>query len=135
MPTGPALQHTGGSAAFVALFNAVSKPILITLTSYVLGSYRVINLKTADGLNDIVSKLLLPCLLFKAMLTLDLYGVQWSLILIIFISKFLLMVITWGIVKAFVSHYQLGKFGIFGLFVTLSNDIAIGLPILQVPCY
>eukprot|EP00667_Euglena_gracilis_P002987 EG_transcript_2993 len=119
------------SAAFPVLFGAVSRPILITLLSYLLGAFGIIKPTSATGLNDVVSSLLLPSLLLKAMLTMDLSDVQWSILFVIFLSKFILMVFTWALVHAFISNQKLSKIGIYGLFVTLSNDVAVGLPIMQ----
>eukprot|EP00668_Euglena_longa_P012571 GGOE01015028.1.p1 GENE.GGOE01015028.1~~GGOE01015028.1.p1 ORF type:complete len:832 (+),score=220.18 GGOE01015028.1:101-2497(+) len=114
------------------LFGAVTSPILITLAAYLLGVFGIVKVSSAQGLNEIVAKLLLPCLLLHAMLTLDLSEVQWSIIIVLTVSKLVLMFFLWGIVAVFISRQRLAKQGLYTIFITMSNDIAVGLPIMQV---
>eukprot|EP00667_Euglena_gracilis_P002179 EG_transcript_2177 len=114
------------------LFGAVTSPVFITLAAYLLGVFGIIKVSSAQGLNDVVGKLLLPCLLLHAMLTLDLSEVKWSIIFVLTASKLVLMLFLWGIIRVFISRQRLAKQGLYTIFVTMSNDIAIGLPIMQV---
>ena len=87
--------------------------------------------KEANGLGTFVGTFALPAMIFTALCTLNFQCVNWKFVLSIFITKAILFlsVIIVGLV---VNHGQnIGKAGLYSIFVTQSNDFALGYPILK----
>lgn len=79
-----------------------------------------------------VTMLALPALLLRNMATLDLGNIEWDFFLAILAGKSLLFfcVLTLVLLKSGCTKRGMSDAGIFAIFVTQSNDFAMGLPIL-----
>ena len=71
----------------------------------------------------------LPALLFKSMVELNFDMVCWTLLLSIFLAKAVLFISVFAIAVFVLRRKGIGRGGLYGIFVTQSNDFAIGYPI------
>ena len=71
----------------------------------------------------------LPALLFKSMVELNFDMVSWTLLLAIFLAKVILFISVFAIAVFVLRRKGIGRGGLYGIFVTQSNDFAIGYPI------
>ncbi len=103
----------------------------IVFIGYLCARLSLLSQNQANGIQIYISKVALPAIIFKSMLELDFSQVSWAFWLGILIAK--------SILFTFVSLFSLllnkpvlqhaGKAGIFAIFVTQSNDLALGLPL------
>jgi predicted permease len=79
-------------------------------------------------------KVALPCVVFSNMMILDFSTLNWSLVLGLALAKTAVFVAT--VVACMLANrgnpLASAKAGLRGIFVTQSNDFALGLPLLQV---
>jgi len=117
------------------LYPALAQCIFVIFVGYLTGRLRVIPEGGVKGIGSFVGNVALPSLLFKSMLTLSFNSLNWGFLLTIFTSKGLLFAVTSGLTAILFYDRQNGipwaTMGIFSIFVTQSNDFALGLPILQ----
>ena len=76
----------------------------------------------------------LPSLLFRAMATLDWGSVEWRFLISVVATKTLMFVGVAAmtlLVEPNRDKAAIAKAGLYGLFVTQSNDFALGLPIIK----
>ena len=108
---------------------AYSKIFILTMFSFF--RFKLLSTKEANGLGTFVGTFALPAMIFTALCTLNLNCVNWKFVLSIFITKAILFVSV-IIVGLLVNHGQnIGKAGLYSIFVTQSNDFALGYPILK----
>jgi predicted permease len=87
--------------------------------------------KEAKGIEIFVGTFALPAMIFTALCTLDLSSVNWKFVLSIFITKTIIFLAV-VVVTLLVNHgHNVGKAGLYSIFVTQSNDFALGYPILN----
>ena len=111
------------------LFPAIAQSFAIILIGYIFGFFKIIPVNEARSIGVLVGKLALPALLFKNLAILNVAAISWPFLGSILLSKFLVFVGV-VIVTVLVSRpFNIGKGGILGIFVTQSNDFALGLPI------
>lgn len=84
----------------------------------------------SKGLELYIARIALPALLFKSLLDLDFEKVDWHFWFGILLSKVALFVIV-VIITIVTSPSDVGRAGLFGIFVTQSNDLALGLPLCE----
>ncbi|CAI5524330.1 unnamed protein product, partial [Closterium sp. Naga37s-1] len=89
------------------------------------------------GLSLFVTKLALPALLFSGMASLDFSKVNWSFLLAVTIGKTAVFFLALGITMLLdIGKPQVvGTGAVNGIFVSQSNDFALGLPIFQQPIF
>ena len=93
--------------------------------------FKLISTKEAKGLEIFVGTVALPAMIFTALCTLDMSCVNWKFVLSILITKTVLFLAVL-IVSLLINHGQnIGKAGLYSIFVTQSNDFALGYPILK----
>lgn len=85
-----------------------------------------------SGLSTFVGTFSLPALIFSSLCMLDLSSVQWKVVLAIFIAKALIFVAVIIVCFVVIKPLDTAKAGLFAIFVTQSNDFALGYPILKV---
>ena len=112
------------------LFPAILQVFVVIFAGYATGRAALISETESNGLNTFISRFALPCMLFRAMATINLSIVDWTMFTSILISK--------GIVFFTVLFLSLilsskprncGRAGIFAIAATQSNDLALGFPI------
>jgi len=111
---------------------ALVQTFLTILVGYLFGRYKWMPVEGVRALGMFVTTLALPALLLRNMATLDLSNVRWSFFLAILIAKALLFaaVAVVCILRHRGSRRGLSDAGCYAIFVTQSNDLAMGLPIL-----
>ncbi len=103
----------------------------IVLIGYLCGRINILSENQAHGIQIYISRVALPAIIFKSMVELDFSKVNWAFWLGILTAKaalFLLVLLLTLYVSKPVSE-NLGKAGLFAIFVTQSNDLALGLPL------
>ena len=100
----------------------------IILAGYIFGRLNLITQSQGKGLELYIAKVALPALLFKSLLELDFTKVDWHFWYGILLSKAALFVIV-AVLTLVTTQNDMGKAGLFGIFVTQSNDLALGLPL------
>lgn len=112
---------------------ALLQTFLTIAVGYLFGRLRWIPAEGIRAMGMFVTTLALPALLLRSMILIDFSHVDWTFFLSIFISKSILFVCT-----AIICILRYGwrdragysDAGCFAIFVTQSNDFAMGLPIL-----
>uniref|UniRef100_A0A8C5QMN2 G protein-coupled receptor 155 n=1 Tax=Leptobrachium leishanense TaxID=445787 RepID=A0A8C5QMN2_9ANUR len=131
---GDLTNGTSGSTSMSInrLFPALLECFGIILCGYIAGRANIITPIQAKGLGNYVSRFALPALLFKNMVVLDFYNVNWSFLYSIMIAKaivfFLVFVLTLLVARP---ERRFSKAGLFPIFATQSNDFALGYPIVD----
>eukprot|EP01012_Entosiphon_sulcatum_P004734 TRINITY_DN11958_c0_g1_i1.p1 TRINITY_DN11958_c0_g1~~TRINITY_DN11958_c0_g1_i1.p1 ORF type:complete len:818 (-),score=109.47 TRINITY_DN11958_c0_g1_i1:98-2506(-) len=117
---------------FETLTSSIIKTFFMVALGYIMGKTGALTLDATKGINQLAGKVALPALLFVGMATLNLKEVDFKVLLTMFLAKALVFVSVSAIAVVFSQKSSwLSKCGIFGIFVTQSNDVAIGLPIIQ----
>ena len=101
----------------------------IILIGYLAGRLNFITNTQGKGLGVFVSKFAMPALLFKNMVQLSWQDVNWLFFLSIFIGKTVVFALTAIFTLLLIRPTNFGKMGIYGIFVTQSHDLALGIPI------
>eukprot|EP00667_Euglena_gracilis_P003550 EG_transcript_3559 len=124
----------GPGTPFANLAVAVGTTLSVVLLGYVLGSLGVCDPQASKGLSQYLTWVAFPALVFHGLATMDLSQLSWTVYSAILVSKIITMLIMVAIVLL-MSRAPMGvrlkKAGILGMFVTMTNDVAIGLPIVQ----
>ena len=102
----------------------------IILIGYVFGRLNLITQNQGKGLGSYIARVALPALLFKSLVALDFAKVDWDFWFGILLSKAVLFLIV-AFLTLVTTHNDLGRAGLFGIFVTQSNDLALGLPLCE----
>lgn len=110
------------------LFPAIAQSFAVIILGYIFGFFKIIPVSEAKSIGTLVGKLALPALLFKNLAILDLSAISWTFLGGMLVAKFSLFAVV-ALVTFVVSGFNIGKGGLFGIFVTQSNDFALGLPI------
>eukprot|EP00794_Sanderia_malayensis_P003284 gene3284-3766_t len=103
----------------------------IVLIGYFCGRMNMISNNHANGIQIYISRVALPAIIFKSMVELDFSKVNWGFWFGILIAKstlfFFVILLTLLVSKP--ASQNLGRAGLFAIFVTQSNDLALGLPL------
>lgn len=111
------------------LFPAIAQSFAVIIIGYIFGFFKIIPVDEARSIGTLVGKLALPALLFKNLAILDLSAISWPFLGAMLVAKFSLFAVVALITVIISRPFNMGKAGIFGIFVTQSNDFALGLPI------
>jgi predicted permease len=113
------------------LYPALLQVFAIILLGYLTGALNLISKSQSDGLHLFVGYLSLPALLFNALATVDMTSINWIFLTSIFFSKLIIFVAAIGITFMVMRPLNFGMAAIFAIFVSQSNDFALGYPILE----
>lgn len=108
------------------LYPALLQVFAIVLLGYLAAHLRIINKSQALGINKFVGKFALPALLFRNIATLDFSVVNWYFLTSVFVSK---SIVFFGVLICTLIAQRplnLGLAGVFAIFVSQSNDFALG---------
>ena len=122
-------------------FNAVMDPFSnvyptllgcfgIILIGYIFGRLNLITQNQGKGLELYIARVALPALLFKSLVALDFSKVDWHFWFAILLSKAVLFLIV-AFLTVVTTQNDLSQAGLYGIFVTQSNDLALGLPLCE----
>lgn len=101
----------------------------IILIGYIAGRFGWLTTSEFKGISLFLSKLALPALVFKSMVTVSFDLISWKLWSALLLSKLVVFASTIAISLIFHKSSRFGKAGLYGIFVTQSNDFEFGLPL------
>ena len=113
------------------LYPALLQVFVIILIGYLAGNFELLSRDQALGLNKFVSTFALPALIFKGLAVLDLSSVNWNFLLGIFISKSIVFILAILVTLITLRPINVGMAAVFAIFVSQSNDFALGSPIVS----
>ena len=116
------------------LYPAIIQCFAIILIGYVAGRANWITSSQGNGIGTFVGKFCLPALLFKSMVELKFEQVNWYFLLGTAISKSIVFAVVAVLCLLIHRPRHFGIAGLFGIFVTQSNDFALGYPICKYFC-
>lgn len=111
------------------LYPAIIECFGIILLGYIAGRFHIITHSQAQGIGSYLTKFALPALLFSSMTLMNFDIVNWTFIASIFVIKGAVFFLVMILVALTTKPVNYGKIGIYSIFVTQSNDIALGFPI------
>ena len=126
----PNLSHGSSKDTLNSLSPAFFQCFGIMLLGYIAGRTKFVSMEDSKGINAFLGKIALPVLIFCALCTLDFSTVNWTFFVSVLITKSTLFMGTLIIALA-VTKGSLGKAGLFAIFVSMSNDFALGYPLLK----
>ncbi|CAI5472512.1 unnamed protein product [Closterium sp. Yama58-4] len=131
--TGAAGGDEDMARAMESLIPALWQSFAVILIGYACVKLEVVKPQHKQGLSLFVTKLALPALLFSGMASLDFSKVNWSFLLAVTIGKTAVFFLALGITMLLdIGKPQVvGTGAVNGIFVSQSNDFALGLPIFQ----
>ena len=113
------------------LYPALLQVFSIILIGYLAGCFELITKAQALGLNKFVGTFALPALLFRSIAILDFSSVNWLFLTSIFLSKLTVFVTVIVMTLLTLRPMNVGLAAVFGIFVSQSNDFALGYPIVD----
>lgn len=118
---------------FSTIVPALVQVFSVMAAGYVIGRMGILLPHEMKSINVFVARLALPALIFRAMCQLDFNDVNWMLLLAMFLAKITLFLITSVVTILFSSSraFVLSRAALYSIFVTQSNDLAFGYPIVQ----
>jgi len=103
----------------------------VILMGYIAGRCNWFTVSEGKGISLFISYIALPALIFKAMVEVDFAKIDWLLWTGLLLSKTIVFVLAAIMALVFHKNDKVGRAGLYGIFVTQSNDFAFGLPLLQ----
>lgn len=113
------------------LYPALVQVFAIILLGYFAGSFQILSKEQIFGLNKFVSTFSLPCLIFKNLAIVNFNTVNWLFMTSVFLSKTFIFILAFSIAVFALRPINIGMAAVFGIFVSQSNDFALGYPILK----
>ena len=98
---------------------------------FIFSRFHFLTEEQASGIGVFVGKFALPAIIFGSLCKIDLTKMNWSLWLSILLSKMIVFVAVLVIHRLASRSKSIGISSLYGIFVTQSNDFALGLPILN----
>ena len=115
------------SDTFNNLYPALIRVFAVIILGYVTGRLGVISVTEAKGISKFAIYPTLPAFVFRAIATIDFSKIKWMMVLVVTLSKCIVFVGVTIITVLFTR--DIGKAGVYSLFCTVSNDLAMGIPI------
>ncbi|TGZ55862.1 hypothetical protein CRM22_010269 [Opisthorchis felineus] len=103
----------------------------VILLGYLAGRYKILSEAEIRGLNSYVTKFALPAVFFKGMVTVDLTGMSWALVGAISLGKATVFFLAFATTLLLNRTSPFGMAAILSMFVSQSNDVALGYPVLK----
>jgi predicted permease len=117
----------------LSLLGALTVAFTVILLGFVSSKAGYVTKDAGRGIGQLVGKIALPCLLFRAVATTQLDTVDMHVVITVAIAKLVALALasSVGYLKHLRDPDNLTIAGVFGLFVTNSNDLAIGIPLVE----
>ena len=123
-----------GSATFNNLYPALIRVFAVIILGYITGRLGIISVTEAKGLSKFAMFPTLPAFIFRAIATIHFSKLKWMFVFVVTLSK--CIVFAGVTLLTFLFTRDIGKAGIYSVFCTMSNDLALGMPICKYkPCY
>ena len=103
----------------------------LILAGYVSGRTGLIGEEESKGLATFISCFSLPALIFRSLATLAFGNICWMFVSGILVSKIIVFVAVVAVSLVLSKPCDTAIAGLFGIFVTQSNDFAVGYPIIS----
>lgn len=113
------------------LYPALLQVFVLIIIGYLAGSFHILNQHQSLGLNKFVGTFALPALLLRNLVVLDFSSVNWIFLASIFISKTIVFLAAIFITLITIRPVNIGLAAVFAIFVSQSNDFALGFPIVN----
>ena len=113
------------------LYPALFQVFIIIFCGYLSNYFQIISESQAYGLNKFVSTFSLPSLIFYSLCTTKFELINWNYIFGIFLSKSCVFLIIFIACLLTMRPINLGIAAILSIFVSQSNDFALGYPIIK----
>ena len=101
------------------------------MNCFIISRFNFLTEEQSSGIGVFVGKFALPAIIFGSLCKIDLSKMNWSLWLSILVSKMIVFVAVLVIHRLASRSKSIGISSLYGIFVTQSNDFALGLPILN----
>ena len=121
---GQSMQET-----FEHIYPSLLQCFAVILLGYCIGRLGYISPTSSKGIGVFVSLVSLPALVFKSMVELDYSKVNWRFLTSILIAKSTVFFAVVLFTVILVRPTNFGKAGIYGIFCSQSNDLALGYPL------
>jgi hypothetical protein len=108
-------QANGGDGQVTALLSALTQASSVIVLGYVCALSGFVSPDAARGIGQLVGKIALPCLLFRAVATIDLATVNLLVVLVVILSKYLCLTVA-ALVGYFKNREQKENLTIAGTF-------------------
>ena len=130
------VNHTDASPkdTFSNLYPTLVECFGIILVGYIAGRKNIVSETQGRGIGIFVTTIALPATIFKSMIQLHFEQVYWKFWLAIFISKATVFIFVAVVTLLITKPGNYGQAGLLGIFVTQSNDFALGLPLCKSAC-
>jgi len=116
---------------FEHIYPSLLQCFIVILLGYCTGRLGYISPTSSKGIGVFVSLISLPALLFKSMVELDYSQVNWKFLFSILIAKSTVFFSVVLFTLILVRPTNFGKAGIYGIFCSQSNDMALGYPLVK----
>ncbi|XP_046846937.1 integral membrane protein GPR155-like isoform X1 [Xenia sp. Carnegie-2017] len=126
------ITDTTNNDPFNELYPALVSVFAVIFLGYLTGRLGLITPKEAQGFSKLAIYPTLPAFIFRAMATINFKTVEWMFVLAVTLSKLIVFVVVTMLTLLFTR--DVGRAGVYSLFCTMSNDLALGIPILK-PLY
>ena len=113
------------------LYPALLQVFTIILIGYLAGCFEIMSKSQMLGLNRFVGTFALPALLFRSIAVLDFSSVDWLFLASIFLSKTIVFLLAIALTLITLRPINIGLAAAFAIFVSQSNDFALGYPIVD----
>lgn len=113
------------------LYPALLQVFAIILIGYLAGNFELLSRDQVLGLNKFVGTFALPALLFRSIAVLDFSSVDWLFMSSVFISKTIVFILAILVTIVTIRPVNIGLAAVFAIFVSQSNDFALGYPIVD----
>mmetsp|Transcript_1547 Transcript_1547/g.2170 ORF Transcript_1547/g.2170 Transcript_1547/m.2170 type:complete len:1100 (-) Transcript_1547:150-3449(-) len=122
----------GSNGILVRLVSSAGQTSLIIFLGFVCRSLKIFREPDLKGLNKFLANIALPAEFFFSLATLDWSMVSFPLLFSLCVGKTIVYLLT-SIVAYCATHApdRIGVSGLFAIFTTKSNDIAMGVPIVS----
>jgi predicted permease len=124
-------EHTSDAIAEANLYPALVQVFAIIICGYMSAHLRLLDPTNLNGLNIFLSRFSLPALIFQSLCTVKFQSVKWLFLLSILMSKSFIFLVAFVVCLVLVKPINLGLCGIYAIFLSQSNDFALGYPIIQ----
>jgi predicted permease len=113
------------------LYPALVQVFAIILIGYLAGVFGIMTKSQMLGLNRFVGTFALPSLLFRSIAILDFSSVNWLFLTSVFLSKATVFFLAITLTLLTLRPVNIGLAAVFAIFVSQSNDFALGYPIVN----
>jgi predicted permease len=120
-------SSSSGTETFENLYPALIRVFAVVILGYITGRLGVISVTEAKGISKFAIYPTLPAFIFRAIATIEFSKVKWMFVFVVTLSKCIVFVGVTIVTLLFTR--DIGRAGIYSLFCTMSNDLALGVPI------